>query len=300
MNVYRRVSGASLSLLLLVASGAAALSDERERRATLDGRSVLFSDSAPGMEAETVPLVLVHGWASDRRVWSALIDELTREEDRRVLAVDLPGHGASEEPATRYDMGLFARALVATMDEADLPEAILVGHSNGTPVIREVYRQHPDRVAALVILDGPLRSFVSAEMAASVRESLSGEDWQQTVGGFVDGMPAPDLTSEQRAFIRMMALEQSQEAVLGGFEAALAPEIWRDDAIEVPVLMILAEQPSWSAEYLTWVEERVPELELHVWSGAGHFLMVERPGQVAELVQAFADRIAAGGERRSD
>jgi pimeloyl-ACP methyl ester carboxylesterase len=289
MNLPDRAGVTVLTLLLLTLSGGPAKSEDRELETALDGRALVFSSSAPETPTSSAPLVLVHGWASDRRVWRGLVDELG---EHRVIALDLPGHGGSEEPVVDLDMELFARAVIAVMDEAGIPRAVLVGHSNGTPVVREVYRRDPERVAGLVVLDGPLRSFVTEEMAASVRESLAGDDWQQVVRGFVDGMPAPALTAEQRAEIRTMAVEQSQSAVVGGFVAALDPEIWRDDPIEVPTLVILAEQPSWSAEYLAWVGELVPELELHVWPGAGHFLMVERPAEVAELIAPFAERVA--------
>jgi pimeloyl-ACP methyl ester carboxylesterase len=48
---------------------------------------------------------------------------------------------------------------------AAVPKATLVGHSMGTPVVREFYRQHPEKTEALVAVDGSFRALCSREYA---------------------------------------------------------------------------------------------------------------------------------------
>jgi pimeloyl-ACP methyl ester carboxylesterase len=53
-------------------------------------------------------------------------------------------------------MDYFARAVLAVMNDAHVDKATLVGHSMGAPVICRVFHQAPERVAALVSVDGLL------------------------------------------------------------------------------------------------------------------------------------------------
>ncbi len=50
-----------------------------------------------------------------------------------MITVDLPGHGESDKPQIAYTMDLFARAVEAVMRDAGVDQAVLVGHSMGTP-----------------------------------------------------------------------------------------------------------------------------------------------------------------------
>ena len=92
-------------------------------------------------------LVLVHGWTCDRSLWEPQIIAFSAKY--RVIAIDLPGHGESDKPEdVTYDSKLFAKAVLGVMDSASIRQAVLIGHSMGLPVIREVYAEAPGRVRA--------------------------------------------------------------------------------------------------------------------------------------------------------
>lgn len=251
--------------------------------ALLDGTRVHYQDAGGG---ETV-LVLVHGWASDHTVFRFQVEAL---RDRyRLLAVDLPGHGRSGEPGEPYSMDLLARGVAAVMDAAEVEKAVLVGHSNGTPVIRQFYRLYPQRTRALVVLDGSLMKTFDDATAHGMLAAFEAEDFRDRVAGFVDGMPGAGLGEELRLEIRTMALRQPQHAVVGGLRAALDPDIWRDDPIAVPLLLVLARQPAWSEEYEAYVRELAPHVDYQVMDDVSHFLMMERPQEVnSHLVELIS------------
>jgi pimeloyl-ACP methyl ester carboxylesterase len=243
-----------------------------ERSAPFGTGALHYLDRGAGARA----VVLVHGWASDSRVWR---EELERSPaGRRVIAVDLPGHGGSDEPRGPHSMDLYADAIAAVLDHAGVEQGVLVGHSNGTPTVRQFYRRHPERTLALVAVDGPLRRMFDPAQAEPFLAAFRGEGWQQAVAGFVDSMPAPALPVAIRDEVHEMAMAQSQRTVVGGLEAALDETIWTDDPIEVPLLVLLAEQPSWTSEYETAVRALSPSVDYRVWGdGTGHFLMLEQP-----------------------
>jgi pimeloyl-ACP methyl ester carboxylesterase len=280
---------------LFVGAGCAVTSDppvdvHLNRSASLDGRSVAYSMHS-GAQAQADPaIMLVHGWSSDRTVWDEQAVPLS--EHAKVIAIDLPGHGRSDPPAGGYSMDLFADAIAAVMDDARVERAVLVGHSNGVPTVRQFYRRYPERTAGLVMVDGGLRPFFSRDSAEPFLASFAEDDYAQKVGDFIDQMPRGELTDEQRSDLREMAMRQRQEAVIGGLEASLDESIWREDRIEAPTLMLMADAPLWTEEYRQFVGAIVTDLEYRTIPEVSHFLMIDRPDTFNEALIEFYDRVS--------
>lgn len=100
-------------------------------------------------------MVAVHGITSSSRNWLAVAREL---EGRVTLAaVDLRGRGASSGLPGPYGLDVHERDVLAVLDELGLERAVLAGHSLGAYVVARVAAEHPDRVTAVVLVDGGLR-----------------------------------------------------------------------------------------------------------------------------------------------
>jgi len=67
----------------------------------------------------------------------------------------------------------------------------LVGHSNGTPVIRQFYRKFPEKTRALVIVDGGLRPFGDKAMMEKLVATLKAPNYEENAGRMIDGMVRP-------------------------------------------------------------------------------------------------------------
>jgi len=95
------------------------------------------------------PLLLVHGLGSSWRAWRTILDDLAAE--RSVLAIDLPGHGATP---TELDSGTF-EGLVASVERYlvanDLVGVDAVGSSLGARIVLELARR--GKVGHVVALD---------------------------------------------------------------------------------------------------------------------------------------------------
>src|SRR3954454_19225722 len=97
-------------------------------------------------------VVFVHGWCCDHTVWR---DQAAAFDGKvRMLFVDLPGYGRSDKPKIDYTMDVFAKGIDAVLRDAGVGQAPLVGHSMGTPVVRQFYRLFPAKTKALVFVDG--------------------------------------------------------------------------------------------------------------------------------------------------
>jgi pimeloyl-ACP methyl ester carboxylesterase len=94
------------------------------------------------------PLVLVHGLGSSIRNWDPVVPALSAE--REVIAVDLPGFGASAPLAGKVTMGTLTDALQDFLREKGLENADLVGSSMGARIVIELARRgHAGAVVAL-------------------------------------------------------------------------------------------------------------------------------------------------------
>jgi len=77
------------------------------------------------------PVVLIHGYPLSGRAWDEQVPALL-DAGRRVITYDRRGFGKSGQPTFGYDYDTFAADLHALMEELDLRDAVLVGHSMGT------------------------------------------------------------------------------------------------------------------------------------------------------------------------
>jgi pimeloyl-ACP methyl ester carboxylesterase len=106
-------------------------------------------------EGEGEPIVLVHGFASNKEVnwvYPAWVSTLTRA-GRRAIALDNRGHGASTKlyDPVDYHTGLMAEDVRALIDHLELPRADVMGYSLGARITAMLAASHPMRVRAAVL-----------------------------------------------------------------------------------------------------------------------------------------------------
>jgi pimeloyl-ACP methyl ester carboxylesterase len=107
-------------------------------------------------EADVVVLA-VHGVTASHMAWRTVARELLADRSRACfLAPDLRGRGRSATLPDPYGMATHVRDLIAVLDHAGAEQAVLVGHSMGAHVVARLASEHPERVAAIVLLDGGL------------------------------------------------------------------------------------------------------------------------------------------------
>jgi pimeloyl-ACP methyl ester carboxylesterase len=184
-------------------------------------------------------------------------------------------------------MDLFARSIDAVLRDAGVERAVLVGHSMGTPVIRQFYRKYPGKTLALVIVDGLLRPFADAATMAKFLEPLRGPGYKEAAGRFIDNMFGPNATAEMRAEIKNSMLSTPQAVAISAMEGMADESIWKQDKINVPALAIMAKSPFYRADTEQFYRDIAPKLEYQMWEGVGHFLMMEKPREFNEALAAF-------------
>ncbi|MEO9238371.1 MAG: alpha/beta fold hydrolase, partial [Jatrophihabitantaceae bacterium] len=113
--------------------------------ATLHGHELSYLDVGSG------PAVLfIHGLLGSNRNWTELIDRMSA--DRRLIAPDLFGHGASAKPMGDYSLGSHAATLRDLLDRLGIDTVTLVGHSLGGGIAMQFGYLFPERVERLVLV----------------------------------------------------------------------------------------------------------------------------------------------------
>lgn len=241
-------------------------------------------------------IVFVHGWSADRSSWRRQMHGLDTE--RRLVAVDLIGHGESDAPETEYSKSLFAESVAAVMNDVGIERAMLVGHSMGVTVVRQFYRLYPDRVEALVAVDGamiPMPPDRLEQMMAPLRRP----DYKEVMEAMMEHMSAvaPGLSTEDAERLKTVTLSTPQHVLLGSAEESHDPDMWKDDPIDVPMLVLMAKNPFSPvplSENEAFVRRIARRLEYHEWEGVSHLLTMERPDEFNALLMAFVERIENG------
>ena len=105
------------------------------------------------------PVVLIHGYPLSGRAWDKQLPVLL-EAGRRVITYDRRGFGKSSQPTAGYDYDPFAADLAALLNELDLHDATLVGHSMGTGEVTRYLGTHGSARVARGVLISPIPPFL--------------------------------------------------------------------------------------------------------------------------------------------
>lgn len=134
----------------------------------------------------TPGFVLVHGLASNARLWQGVAQALSNGGvGHAVTAIDLRGHGESDVPESGYDTATAADDVAAVIAALGLGRPVVAGQSWGGNVVVELAAAHPERVAGIALVDGgwiQLRDTFptwDAALRALTPPNMSGRSWTQ-------------------------------------------------------------------------------------------------------------------------
>jgi pimeloyl-ACP methyl ester carboxylesterase len=105
------------------------------------------------LDGDGRPFLLVHGLASNARLWDGVAERLAAS-GHAVVAVDQRGHGHASKPDDGYDFATVVADLVALIGTLALERPIVAGQSWGGNVVLELAATHPDLVHAVALIDG--------------------------------------------------------------------------------------------------------------------------------------------------
>lgn len=255
------------------------------------------------------PVLLLHGWPTSSHLWRNVMPAIA--ERNRVLALDLPGFGASDKPlGARYDFAQFEAAIDLFLAAVGIDRVGVAGHDLGGPVAVHWVLSRPGRVSRLALLNTLLYPEFSKAVVDFVAELSSrvGREHRTSDAGLAEVMglgvtdpsivtpeliasvTAPFDTSESRQAVAAAAIGLSPDgfteiaAGLGGIDIPVRVVYGEDDRILPDV-----------ADTMARLTADVPQTEVTAIADCGHFLQEEAPELVGELLATFFAHEAVAG-----
>lgn len=247
------------------------------------------------------PLLLVHGFTGakeDFRDWVAPL----AERGWHVVAPDLRGHGGSDHPVgpAAYSFAAFVDDLLGLTDELGWARFVLLGHSMGGMVAQCLTLSHPERVAALVLMDtshAPIEGR-DEHLLEFLEETLSGggmEAWLALGEGAVLPPATARLLDQpgQKEFSEAKTRASSPDMAV----AMLREMFTHHDRLEslggvrVPTLVLVGEQDEPFLGPSRRMAGAIPGAELAVIADAAHQPQLEAPEAWWKALTTFLDRL---------
>lgn len=229
------------------------------------------------------PLVLIHGWASNGRVFDGAAAAF--EEDHDCLVLDLPGHGPA---ADRWDVGLddLVDAVGEVVGGCEEPPRI-IGWAMGAMIGLEVAAKVP--VRSLVCVGTASGGGEEAASGFAKMAEVMARDWPRFARSSADTIVGDRVSGEVHAFLtRMMTdtpLVVARRTIL---DVAARDTRLAAAAVDRPVLFVHGSEDRISP---LPVGEEIAESSAHgqliVYDGAGHAPHLEDPARFAADVRAF-------------
>lgn len=234
-------------------------------------------------------IVLLHGLGSREAHWLPVARLLARRF--RVSLVDLPGHGLTPMPEP-FSLDQAADALDAALRSDGSQPVILVGHSLGGLVAAREAIDHPERVRGLVLVETALRPLVEPPDLPEMLSALERDYSALVHSAYMDF--GRDSVQGEALYRQVATLDP--ETVRRWIRLAWTADLSAAAArLTVPVLVVLAPR-SWP-DHEPWAEtarvlgyRAVPRLEAVRIEGCGHFVMLDRPTELAAIIAGFAAR----------
>jgi pimeloyl-ACP methyl ester carboxylesterase len=236
-------------------------------------------DRSPSARPSAAPYLLVHGLASNARLWDGVARRLA-EAGHEAVAVDLRGHGHSDKPDDGFDFATIAgdlRVLLAALGP-EFERPILAGQSWGAAVVLDFAVRYPEFTRGIVLVDGGLTSLGDAFPAWELC-------WQRLAPPPLVGMPL----SSVEAYFRTNHADWPEEGIegsLGNFEIrrdrTIAPWLSRDN--HQRILRAMWEQDTTAL----WRSLRVPALIAPVDGGEDDWTKAKRAGADTAVAAASA------------
>ena len=222
-------------------------------------------------------LLILHGWGSNATMWGRVINELAKEN--RVIAVDLPGFGKTDEPSIAWKVNDYAEFVKNFLDKIDVKKLHgILGHSFGGRVIIDMLDSGWNDAKKIIFVD-----------SAGVKHNTS-KSWRSLVGNkllgwarkikpvrefIVDQFGSDDYRAATPMMREILKLTVSEDKT---------PQIER---IRGDVMIIWGENDKTTPLSDVEIFRRIENSRVEIVAGAGHSVYLEKQDEVVKLIKEF-------------
>jgi len=237
-----------------------------------------------GRPTAQAPVLLTHGFGASQAMWAPNLDPLA--VDRQVLTWDLPGHGASMLGPGELSQDRCVADMLELVDVLGAPRAVIGGMSLGGFLSLLFCARHPQRAAALLVVDaGP-----------GFRNSAAREAWNAWSVGLAEDLEARGLDA-LRPGAETAAADHAAGAA--GLAAAARAILTQRDGeafeslgtIAVPTLIVVGADDDRFLPAADAMAQRIPDARRVTIENAGHAANMDQPVQFNRIVREFLESL---------
>lgn len=240
------------------------------------------------VHGEGPPLLLTHGYSSTSAMWHGQVDALAK--NHKLILWDMRGHGQSDYPddPRAYSEALTVGDMTAILDAVGAERAIIGGLSLGGYMSLALYRAHPERARALLIIDtGPGFKKDDAREAWNAR-ALATADRLDREGLDVLKSATRERTSASHRNAKGLAL--AARGMLTQRDARVI-ELLPD--IKVPSLIVVGADDTPFLAASDYMAAKIPGAQKVVIPAAGHAVNIDQPQAFVDAVVPFLKNLPA-------
>lgn len=255
----------------------------------------------------TIPLVLLHAFPLDSRMWEPMLAELG---DLPVVTVDAPGFGASP-PASQLARSLgcpiapslrtYAEAVASALRAEGIERAVVAGLSMGGYTALALAEQHPEMLAGLGLLDTKATADTAQARATRIRmaERVTGALGTRAAAPMIDTIVGETTRRERPEVVETVRtwLAAAPPAGVAWAQRAMAGR--RDRlatlaGLSIPALVLRgAEDATIGDDDVAAMARQFSDADVVTVPGAGHLSALETPAAVARPLRQLWQRAAA-------
>lgn len=250
-------------------------------------------------------LLLLHTLRTQLDIFQKIIPDLAGRFT--VYALDYPGHGYSDIPETRYAPDLFVNTVAGFMDKLDIRDVTLAGVSIGGTIPLLIAARGDSRVERVISINpydyaaggGMARSSVIARLTVTLSKvPIVGATFMRLrnrlverkifEGGVADPSALPPTFCEELFLVGTRKGHYRAFLNLLNHASGWAEARSEYGKIQIPVLLVYGEQDWSTPEERESTRSLIPGARLETVANGGHFLTLDRPREVIQLILGFA------------
>jgi len=256
---------------------------------TVDDSEIHYKEYGEGEKT----LIFVHGWGCDLNTWKYQFDHFQNEH--RLVFIDLPGYGKSDKTERQYTLDLFAKSVLAVVNDLDTKKPVLIAHSMGLPVCIEVIKRMKNDNAKLCNIDGVYFNFPTDSIELqNYKKGLNefanmfkGEKYETNVEEFVNGFVTKDTPSDVSNYILSTMTKTPEFVGYSSMKSLIDEKYWDKEMLTTQTLAIYAKMDELPPNNENILKEQFPNLTYKEMEGVNHFLMMEKANEVNQILEEF-------------